>query len=49
MKNEVYKAEIKRFVEELEDSKSLAQIYGFAKVHYEYCNGRKAVQYASED
>lgn len=39
--NEVYKAELRRFIEEIEDNRSLAMIYGFAKVHYEHCKEGK--------
>lgn len=41
--NEVYKAEIRKFIEEIEDNRALAQIYGFAKVHYELHKEGKAV------
>lgn len=39
--NEVYKAELRKFIEEIEDNRSLAMIYGFTKVHYEHCKEKR--------
>lgn len=41
--NEVYKAEIRKFIEEIEDNRALAQIYGFTRVYYELHKEGKAV------
>lgn len=41
IRNEQYKAAIKKIADELDDTDVLRHVYSFAKVYYEHCNERK--------